>query len=101
MHKSLTDLQSLLVLVIENPLHISSWSRVVSCKLTNINNSKFNKVKLVSNVLVLNSSHQTTTETQSQFGLLGSHVHDGKVEWGTSFKVFWNFFFLSKDIRNG
>ena len=95
-HKSLTDLQSLLVLVTKDPLHISSWSRVASCKLTNIDNSKFNKVKLVSNVLLLNSSHQTTIETQSEFGLLGSRVHDGKVKWGTSFKVLGAYFFIER-----
>ena len=39
-HKSLTNLQSLSVPVTKDPLHISSWSRVASCKLTNINNSK-------------------------------------------------------------
>ena len=48
MHKSLTDLQSLSVPVTKDPLHISSWFRVASCKLTNINNSKLNKVKPVS-----------------------------------------------------
>ena len=45
-HKSLTNLQSLSVLVTKDPLHISSWFRVAFCKLTNINNSKFNRVKL-------------------------------------------------------
>ena len=79
-HKSLTDLQFLSVLVIEDPLHISSWSQVASCKLTNINNSKFNKVELVYDVLLLNSSHPTTIETQSEFGLLGSRVCDGEVK---------------------
>ena len=47
MHMSLTDLQSLSMLVTKDPLHISSQSRVASCKLTNINNSKLNKMKLV------------------------------------------------------
>ena len=42
----------------------------------------------------MNSSHLTTTETQSEFGLLGSHVHDGEVEWGTSFKVLGESFFI-------
>ena len=63
MHKSLTNLQSLLVPVTEDPLHVSSWSWVVYCKLTNINNSKFNKVKLVYDVVLLNSSHPTSTKT--------------------------------------
>ena len=75
-HKSLINLQSLSVLVINNPLHISSWSRVASCKLTNINNSKLNKVKLVFDVLLLNSSHPITIEVHDEFGLLGSCVHD-------------------------
>ena len=78
-HKSLIDLQSLSMLVTKDPLHISSWSRVTSCKLTNISNSKLNKVKLVSDVLLLNSSHPTTTEVHDEFGLLGSRVHNGEV----------------------
>ena len=80
MHKSLTDLQSLSVPVTKNPLHISSWSRVTSCKLTNISNSKLNKVKLVSNILLLNSSHPTTTEVHDEFRLLGSRVRDGEAK---------------------
>ena len=67
-HKSLTDLQSLSVLVTKDLLHISSLSRLTSCKLTNIGNSKLNKVKLVSDVLLLNSSHQTTTKVHDEFG---------------------------------
>ena len=76
-HKSLTDLQSLLVPMTKDPLHISSWSRVTSCKLTNISNSKLNKVKHVSDALLLNSSHPTTTKVHDEFGLLGSRVRDG------------------------
>ena len=87
MHKSLTDLQSLSTPVTDDPLHIYSWSQVAFCKLTNINNSKFNKVKLFYDVLILNFSHPTTTEIRVNFGLLGSRVRDGEVEWGTSFKV--------------
>ena len=86
-HKSLTDLQFLSVLVINDPLHISSWSRVASCKFTNINNSKLNKVKPVSDVLLLNSSHPTTTKVHDEFGMLGSRVRDGEAKWGSSFKV--------------
>ena len=73
-HKSLTDLQSLLVPMTKDPLHISSWSRVTSCKLTNISNSKLNKVKLVFDVLMLNSSYLTTTKVHDEFRLLDSHV---------------------------
>src|SRR5579862_5596937 len=76
--KSLTNLQSLLVPVTKDPFHISSWSRVASCKLTNISNSKFNKVKPIFDVLLLNSSHPTTIEVHDEFGLLGSCVHDGE-----------------------
>ena len=75
-HNSLTDLQSSSMLVTKDPLHISSWSQVSSCKLTNINNSKFNEVKLVFNILLLNSSHPTTSEVHDEFGLLGSRVRD-------------------------
>ena len=99
-HKSLTDLQSLSVPVTKDPLHISSWSRVASCKLTNISNSKLNKVKLVSDVLLLNSSHPTSTEVHDEFGLLGSYVHDGEAKWGSLFKVLGNPSSL-KDIGNG
>ena len=93
MHKSLTNLQSLSVPVRNDPLHISSQSRVAFCKFTNINNSKF-KVKLFYDILILNFSHPTTTETQSEFGLLGSRVCDGEVEWGTSFKVLGESLFI-------
>ena len=79
-HKSLTNLQSLSVLVTKDPLHISSWSRVISCKLTNISNSKLNKVKPVFDVLLLNFSHLTTTTVHDEFGLLGSRVHDGEAK---------------------
>ena len=78
--KYLFDLQTLSMPVIEDLLHISSWSLVASCEFTNINNSKFNKVKLVSSVLLLNSSHPTTIEAQNEFKLLSSRVHDGEVE---------------------
>ena len=91
---SFTDLQTFSVPMKKNPLHISSWSRVASCKLTNISNSKFNKVKLVSDVLLLNSSHSTTIETHDEFGLLSSHIHDREVEWGGSFKVLKESFFI-------
>ena len=92
-NKSLTDLQSLSVPVTKDPLHISSWSRVASCKLTDISNSKLNKVKLVYDVLLLNSSHLTTTEVHDEFGLLSSRVHDRKAKWGSSFKVLGESFF--------
>ena len=92
-HKSLIDLQSLSVLVTKDPLHISSWSRVTSCKLTNISNSKLNKVKHVSDALLLNSSHLTTSEVHDEFGLLGSRVRDGEAKWGSSFKVLGESFF--------
>nr|CAN78421.1 hypothetical protein VITISV_037778 [Vitis vinifera] len=92
-HKSLIDLQSLSVPVTKDPLHISSWSQVASCKLTNISNSKLNKVKPVFDVLLLNSSHPTTIEVHDEFGLLGSRVHDGEAKWGSSFKVLGESFF--------
>ena len=95
-HKSLTDLQFLSVLVINDPLHISSWSRVASCKFTNINNSKHNKVKPVSDVLLLNSSHPTTTEVHDEFRLLGSRVRDGEAKWESSFKVLGESFFTKR-----
>ena len=76
MRKSLTDLQSLSVPAAKNPLHISSWSQIALCKLTNVSNSKLNKVKLVYDVLLLNSSHLTTTEVHDEFGLLDSCVCD-------------------------
>ena len=76
-HKSLTDLQSLSVLVTKDLLHISSLSRVASCKLININNSKLNKMKPISDVLLLNSSHPSTTKVHDEFRLLGSCVRDG------------------------
>ena len=79
-HKSLTDLQSLLVPVTKDLLHISSLSRVASCKLININNSKLNKMKPISDVLLLNSSHPTTNEVHDDFGLLGSRVRDGEAK---------------------
>ena len=94
MHRSLTNLQFLSVPVTKDPLHISSWFQVAFCKLTNINNSKLNKVKPVSNVLLLNSSHQTTTKVHDEFGLLGSRVHDEEAKWGSSFKVLGESFFI-------
>ena len=78
----------------KDPLHISSWSRVTSCKLTNISNSKLNKVKHVFDALLLNSSHPTTTEVHDEFGLLGSRVRDGESKWGSSFKVLGESFFI-------
>ena len=93
-YKLLTNLQSLSVPVTKDPLHISFWSRVASCKLINISNSKLNKVKLVYDVLLLNSSHPTTIEVHDKFGLLGSRVHDGEAKWGSSFKVLGESFFI-------
>ena len=55
------------------------------CKLTNINNLKLNKMKLVYDVILLNSSHPTTTVVHDEFRLLGSHVHDVKAKWKSSF----------------
>ena len=92
-HKSLTDLQSLSVPVTKDPLHISSWSQVICCKFTNIKNLKLNKVKLVFDVLLLNSSQPTTTEVHDEFRLLGSHVRDREAKWGSSFKVLKESFF--------
>ena len=100
-HKSLTDLQSLLVLVTKDPLHIFSWSQVSSCKLTNISNSKFNKMKLVYDILLLNSSHPTTTEVHDEFGLLGSRVGDGEAKWRSSFKVLRESFFTEGYLGMG
>ena len=51
-------------------------------------------MKLVYDVLLLNSSHPTTTEVHDEFGLLGSRVRDGKAKWGNSFKVFGESFFI-------
>ena len=93
-HKSLTNLQYLSVPVTKDSLHIPSWSRLASCKLTNINNSKLNKVKLVFDVLLLNFSHLTTIEVHDKFGLLGSRVYDGEAKWGNSFKVLGESFFI-------
>ena len=42
-------------------------------------------MKLVSTVILLNSSHPTTTEVHNEFRLLGSHVRDVKAKWGSSF----------------
>ena len=99
-HKSLINLQSLLVSMTKDPLHISSWSRVVSCKLTNIRNSKLNKVKPIYDVLLLNSSHLTTSEVHDEFGLLGSCVRDGEAKWEAHSKYLGNLS-LPKDIGNG
>ena len=92
-HRSLTDLQFLSVPVTKDPLHISSWSQVAFCKLTNISNSKLNKVKPVSDVLLLNSSYPTTIKVHDEFGLLGSRVREGEDKWGSSFKVLGESFF--------
>ena len=51
-------------------------------------------MKLVYDVLLLNSSHPTTIEVHDEFGLLGSRVRDGKAKWGNSFKVFGESFFI-------
>ena len=93
MRKSLTNLQSLSVPVTKNPLHIFSLPRVASCKLTNISNSKLNKVKPIYDVLLLNSSLPTTREVHDKFRLLGSHVCDGEAKKGSSFKVLGESFF--------
>ena len=85
--------------VTDGPLHISSWSRVASCKLTNISNSKLNKVKLVYDVLLLNSSHPSTTKVHDEFGLLGSRVRDEKPNGESHSKYLWNPS-LPKDIGN-
>ena len=90
----LIDLQNLLVLVTKDLLHIFSWSQVTSCKLMNISNSKFNQMKLVYDVLLLNSSHPTTIEAHNEFKLLSSQVHDEEGEWGGSLKVLGEFFFI-------
>ena len=50
-------------------------------------------MKPVSNVLLLNSSHQTTTKVHDEFGLLGSRVHDEEAKWGSLFKVLGKSFF--------
>ena len=50
-------------------------------------------MKLVYDILLLNSSHPTTTEVHAEFGLLGSHVCDGEAKWGCSFKVLGESFF--------
>ena len=84
----------------KDPLHISSWSRVSSCKLTNISNSKLNKVKPTSDVLLLNSSHPTTIEVYDEFGLLGSVFVTEKPNGEAHSKYLGNLS-LSKDIGNG
>ena len=94
MHRSLTNLQFLSVPVTKDPLHISSWFQVAFCKLTNISNSKLNKVKPISDVLLLNSSYPTTIEVHDEFGLLGSRVREGEDKWGSSFKVLGKSFFI-------
>ena len=50
-------------------------------------------MKLVYDVLLLNSFHPTTTEVHDKFGLLGSHVCDGEAKKGSSFKVLGESFF--------
>ena len=84
----------------KDPLHISSWSRVSSCKLTNISNSKLNKVKLVYDVLLLNSSHPSTTKVHDEFGLLGSRVRDEEAN-GEAHSNYLGNPSLLKDIGNG
>ena len=42
----------------------------------------------------MNSSHLTSIKAHGEFGLLSSHVHDGEVEWGSSFKVLGESFFI-------
>ena len=93
MHKSFTNLQSLLVLVTKDPLHVSSWSWVVYCKLTNINNSKFNKVKLVFDVVLLNSFTQPLLKVRVNLD------YWVEVEWEPPSSCLGNNF-LSKDIEN-
>ena len=51
-------------------------------------------MKLVYDVLLLNSSHPTTTEVHDEFGLLGSHVRDGEAKWESFFKVLGESFFI-------
>ena len=50
-------------------------------------------MKLVSDVLLLNSSHLTTTKDHDEFGLLVSRVYDEETKWGSSFKVLGESFF--------
>ena len=56
-------------------------------------------MKPVSDVLLLNSSHPTTTKVHDEFGLLGSRVRDREAKWGSFFKVLGNPSLL-KDIGN-
>ena len=51
------------------------------------------KVKLVSDVLLLNSPHPTTIEVHDEFRLLGSRVCDEKGKWESCFKVLKESFF--------
>ena len=95
-----TNLQSLSVPVTKDPLHISSWSRVASYKLINISNSKLNKVKPVSDVLLLNSSYPTTIEVHDEFGLLVLVFVKEKTNGEAHSKYLGNLS-LSKDIGNG
>lgn len=74
--KTLIDLQTLLVLVTKDLLHLFSWSQVTSYNLMNISNSKVNQMKLIFNILLLYSSHPTTFGAHNEFELLSSHVHD-------------------------
>ena len=53
-----------------------------------------NEVKLVYDILLLNSSHPTTIEVHDEFGLLGSRVQDRKAKWRSSFKVLGESFFI-------
>ena len=51
-------------------------------------------MKLVYDVLLLNSYHPTTTEVYDELGLFGSHVHDGEAQWGSSFTVLGESLFI-------
>ena len=59
----------------------------------NISNSKFNKVKLISDALLHNYSHSITIEANNEFKLLSFYICDREIEWGGSLKVLREYFF--------
>lgn len=91
---SLINHWSPLVLVIEDPLDISSWSQIAPCELMNISNLKFKKWNLFYDVLLLNPSHPTTIKENDKFELLSSRICDREIEWGGSLKVLREYFYI-------
>lgn len=85
---------ALQVLVVENLLHIPSLSWVLTCELTKISHLTFNRMRLVSNVLWLNSFHLVEIGANDEFKLLNCYIYVGEFEWGCFFKVLRKYFFI-------